>query len=127
MGKINGEPTTIEVLESVHEVLDVLNTFSTHVDKRFEKIESEITSMKSEITSIKSVMVTKDELKHELAKAIEPLATKKDLEDMRGDIVMLIRKEDDKVVAVVDCLKQQQVISGSDANRILSMQPFPSA
>jgi hypothetical protein len=83
-----------------------------NVDVQFKEIRGEIGSMKSEIGSIKSQMVTKDYLDEKLA-------------DLRGDLNVLMRKEDHKVVAIVDVLLKRKVITSEDAQRILAMEPFP--
>lgn len=59
-----------KVLEAIHEL-------STQMDTRFETVEREI-------TMIKSTMVTKDYLDDKLS-------------DLKGDLVVLMRKEDRKV------------------------------
>jgi len=57
-------------------------------------------------------MVTKDYLDEKLA-------------DLRGDLVVLTRKEDAKVRTLVEILRERKVLTDDDAKRILSMEPFP--
>ncbi len=57
-------------------------------------------------------MVTKDYLDDKLA-------------DLRGDLVVLLRKEDNKFGALVTELLKEEVISQDAAKRILQMEPFP--
>jgi hypothetical protein len=59
-------------------------------------------------------MVTKDYLDTKLA-------------DLRGDLVVLTRKEDTKLVALVQLLNKRKVITPTDAKHILGMDPFPQA
>jgi len=94
----NQEPTNNEILEAV-------NNFST-------KMDSEIGDIKSEIGTIKATMVTKDYLDDKLS-------------DLRGDLVVLMRKEDTKLRTLVDVLKKRNIISNEDAQQILAMEPFP--
>ncbi|MBI2099218.1 hypothetical protein HYT45_02250 [Candidatus Uhrbacteria bacterium] len=116
---MNNEPTTNEVLEAI-------NTLSTHIDERFTRVENDITGIKGDITGIKgditgikgeiieikATMVTKDYLDDKLA-------------DLRGDLVVLMRKEDKKVQSLVELLHSKKVISEEEAKRILSMDLFP--
>jgi len=110
---------------SKNEILEAINEFSTKVDERFDKVEgdigsikseigsikSEIGSIKSEIGSIKATMVTKDYLDDKLA-------------DLRGDLVILMRKEDTKMVKLIEILKRRAVITEAEEKEILSMEPF---
>lgn len=88
-----------------HEVLEAINDFSGNMDKRFNNLESEVAFIKSE-------MVTKDFLEDKLA-------------DLKGDIVILTRKEDTKVRELITILREKNILSDNDTKRILSMEPFP--
>jgi len=87
------------------EILEAINIFSTNVDQRFTKIESDI-------TTIKSTMVTKDYLDEKLS-------------DLRGDLTLLMRKEDTKMKKLVEILRGRDVISEEDKTQIYAMEPFP--
>lgn len=82
---------------SKNEILEAINEFSSKVDERFDKIEA--------------TMVTKDYLDEKLA-------------DLRGDLVVLVRKEDTKVGKLIEVLKRRKVISEDETKEILSMEPF---
>lgn len=103
---------------SKNEILEAINEFSTRVDERFDKVEgevgsikSEIGSIKSEVGSIKATMVTKDYLDDKLG-------------DLRGDLVVLMRKEDTKMIKLVEILKRRAIITEAEEKEILSMEPF---
>ncbi len=87
------------------EVLEAINTLSTHTDERFEQLEGDVNHMRME-------MVTKNYLDDKLS-------------DLRGDLVVLLRKEDRKVAALVEVLLTRKVISNEDAKTILAMELFP--
>ena len=82
---------------STQDILDAINGFASHVDERFEKIES--------------MMVTKDYLDEKLG-------------DLRGDLVVLIRKEDRKLGALIEELLKRNILDQATATRILSLEPF---
>ena len=103
---------------SKNEILEAVNEFSSKVDERFDKVderfdnlEGEIGSIKGEIGSIKATMVTKDYLDEKMA-------------DLRGDLVVLMRKEDTKVGKLIEILKRRKVITEIEEKEILSMEPF---
>lgn len=87
------------------ELLEAIQAFSGKTDKRFE-------SMDKCFTRIEATMVTKDYLDDKLA-------------DLRGDLVVLTRKEDVKVKKLVKILQKRKLISDKDAQEIMSMEPFP--
>jgi len=91
------EPTNKEILEAI-------NNFSTIVDGKFEAIDKRF-------DKIEATMVTKDYLDDKLA-------------DLRGDLVVLMRKEDTKVVKLIDILAKHNIISEKEVKEILAMEPF---
>lgn len=97
---------------TTNEILDAINDFAGKTEQRFEKIESEIGGMKSEIGSIRATMVTKDYLDEKMA-------------DLRGDLVVLTRKEDVKVKRLVELLCEKKVLTENEKKELFSMEPFP--
>lgn len=89
---------------TIDDVLEAVNTLSSHVEERFDGVEQRI-------TSIEATMVTKNYLDDKLY-------------DLRGDLVVLMRKEDKKVQSLVELLHFKKVISEEEAKRILSMDLF---
>ncbi len=94
------------------EILNSVNEFATQTEKRFDGVESRIGGVESRLDKIESTMVTKDYLDEKLA-------------DLRGDLVVLMRKEDTKVKALIEILKERKVLTDEDVKKILSMEPFP--
>ena len=97
---------------TLDDVLNAVNATSTETDKRLQNIESEITGIKGEIKNIKTTMVTKDYLDDKLA-------------DLKGDLTVLMRKEDTKLKMLVDILAEKKVLNDEDKKRIFTMEPFP--
>ncbi len=91
--------------EKFNDVLEAINTLSTHTDERFGRLEGDVNHIRME-------MVTKNYLDDKLS-------------DLRGDLVVLLRKEDRKVAALVEVLLTRKVISDKDAKTILAMELFP--
>jgi len=57
-------------------------------------------------------MVTKDYLDDKLL-------------DLRGNMVVMMRKEDDKVKTLVQILNKKKIIDDTDVKTIFSLEPFP--
>jgi len=89
---------------SKNEILGAINEFSSRVDERLDKLEGKV-------DKIEATMVTKDYLDEKMA-------------DLRGDLVVLMRKEDTKVVKLIEILKRRKVITEIEEKEILSMEPF---
>lgn len=87
------------------EVLEAIQGLAEHMDERF-------TGVDKRFIGIEAVMVTKDYLDEKLA-------------DLRGDLVVLMRKEDRKVEQIIQKLKEKKIFSDRDAQEILAMEPFP--
>ena len=97
---------------SNEELLEVINEIFTQMDGKISQMDGKISQMDGRLTKIEATMVTKDYLDEKLA-------------DLRGDMVILTRKEDAKVRKLVDILHKRKVITQKDAEQINAMEPFP--
>ncbi|HLD82305.1 MAG TPA: hypothetical protein VJA22_03830 [Patescibacteria group bacterium] len=107
------------------EILEAIQALATHMDQRFDltdlrfdrlegrvgAVESRLDGVESRLDRVEATMVTKDYLDDKLA-------------DLRGDLVVLMRKEDKKLDKLVDILADKKVISDREARTIYSMEPF---
>jgi len=75
-------------------------------------LKKDVGGLKKDVGGLKQRMVTKNYLDEKMA-------------DLRGDLVVMMRKEDNKMRKLVDILKQRELISKKDVNTILAMEPFP--
>ena len=78
----------------------------------FNDLKSEFNDLKSKVTTMHATMVTKDYLDGKLA-------------DLRGDLVVLTRKEDTKLKELVEILKKKKILTDDDVKHLLTMEPFP--
>lgn len=90
---------------------------------------------------LKDYVPTKDDLKNFATKDdLKNFATKEDLGKLRldifdrfddrlanlkGDLVILMRKEDRKLISLIELLIDKQLITIDDAKNIFKMEPFP--
>jgi hypothetical protein len=97
------------------EILEAINAYANHNEKQLESIKSDIQQFQSKtekrFDKIESTMITKDFLEDKLA-------------DLRGDLVVLTRKEDKKVNTLVDILKEKNVLNDDEVKKIIGMAPF---
>lgn len=94
------------------EILEAMNEFSTRVDENFKKIDERF----EKIENTMSGMVTKTYLEDKLNEKFGGL---------RADLVILTRKEDNKLGATVSLLGEKHVFTGEETKNILAMEPFP--
>ncbi|NQV13140.1 MAG: hypothetical protein HQ530_02455 [Parcubacteria group bacterium] len=106
------------------------------IDKRFEQMDSKFENLAKMIKAGFDNTATKEDLKN--------YATKKDLRieinkhkletqdfisdkmaDFKSDMLMLTRKEDDKLFCLVDKLGKKKIISRRDIAQLGKMKPFP--
>lgn len=117
------EPTNSEMLA---EILGAMSVFSNDVDKRFVSLENRMGNLEGRVggiegnmqgleprlSRIEATMVTKDYLDDKLA-------------DLRGDLVVIMRKEDKKLHVLLEEMVRAGTLSPRVAKRILAMEPFP--
>lgn len=94
------------------EILEAITTFADNVDRRLEHLETDVGQLKSDMVNVKSQMVTKSYLDDKLC-------------DLKGDMVSMLRKEDQKANRLVNILAENQVLTPSQAKDVLSFKVFP--
>lgn len=87
--------------QEMHDTLEIVSFLKDHA------------ASKEDVARLEARMVTKSYLEDKLA-------------DRDGAAMLLLRKEDAKVGALVRVLKTRKAISSEDAKQVLSMEPFPS-
>jgi len=98
------------------DVLEAISEFSTQVDGKFKNIDEKFKNIDERFDRIESTMVTKVYLEDKLNEKFA---------DLRGDLVVLTRKEDTKLNTTVSLLAEKHVFTNDEAKNILAMEPFP--
>lgn len=93
--------------DAKREILEAIHAFAEQVDQRFGRLEAEVSSVKSQ-------MATKDYIDRRIG-------------ELRGDLVLMTRKEDVKLSALVEELVSEGSLQRYTADRILAMEPFAQA
>ncbi|MFA6042983.1 MAG: hypothetical protein WCV85_03495 [Patescibacteria group bacterium] len=107
---------------SIDDVLEAVHALSVYVDKRFDTLEARFdgringldtrfSGVEKRLMSVGSQMVTKDYLDGKLA-------------DLRGDLTLLTRKEDSKLLAIVDLLYGKRIMTKTERQQIMALEPF---
>src|SRR3989338_8531241 len=103
---------------TLDEVLEAVNFFADKTERRFDYLEGEISGIKGEISGIngeikgiKEIIVTKDYLDEKMS-------------DLRGDLVVMMRKEDTKLMTLVGVLASKKVLDNKDVRKIYALEPF---
>lgn len=76
-----------------------------------DEMKQDISSNRNDMQSIKSTMVTKDYLDEKIS-------------DLRGDLVVMIRKEDNKVHWLGNMMKKKKIISAAEHAEFEKLEPF---
>lgn len=96
---------------SKQEILSAINTFANTTEERFGKIDKRFEVIDERLDKIEGGMVTKDYLDEKLAK-------------LKGELVLLTRKEDTKLTSLIDTLRRRQAITEQDRKHLLALEPF---
>lgn len=101
------------------EILQAINSFANHVEDRFIAIDGKFTAIDSRfdaidtrLTRVEALMVTKDYLDDKLA-------------DLKGDLVVLTRREDEALGELVQTLYDRETLTADDVARVNHLRPFP--
>ena len=119
----NTPPTSQEILPTIQDVLEAVNEFASHVDKRFSDIDKQFSGIDKQFSGIREEMATKSDLNRFKLDLIDVIDEKN--ADLKADLTILMRKEDKKVVSLIDLLRKKSVIDNTEAAKILGMDPFP--
>lgn len=76
---------------------------------------------------LKDNMVTNDELGVALNKQKLEIFDHVDekLADLKGDLVVLMRKEDRKLITLTELLLNKKILTPAEAKSVFQMEPFP--
>ncbi|MEK7606839.1 MAG: hypothetical protein AAB444_01410 [Patescibacteria group bacterium] len=98
--------------ESNQEILEAIHEFSTHVDTRFEDVNKRFEDVTQEIGKAKIDILD---------------AVDDKLVNLKGDLILLMRSEDKKLLYLVQVLKNKKILTEEETRNILKLQPFPQA
>lgn len=93
------------------------------IQESFSHVEGEIASVKEDLANVKITMATKTDL-GKLNIELRDFIDDK-IDGLKDDWVIMMRKEDTKLVSVVETLRKKDVFGEKETDKILKMEPFP--
>lgn len=102
---------------STNEIMDFLvkhMVIKEEFDEKIEEIDKKLEKLESDL---------RQEMNKQKLDILDAVDVK--LARLKDDLVVLMRKEDKKVVALVEILKEDKVIAPEKAKTVLAMEPFP--
>lgn len=97
--------TKKEIIESIQEVLEAMQTYATHVDERFE-------AMDERLERIEATMVTKDYFEKKLV-------------DLGGYLGSAIQAIDKKITLSTRFLHRKNIFNNEEIQEILTIETSP--
>lgn len=113
---------------SIDDVLEIVTFIKDNAvaKEEFDGLRSDVSGVRSDVSSLKTDVKG---LVQRVDKIEATMVTKNYLDDklvdVKGDIIAELRHEDKKVVALIEVLRNRNVISSDEAKGILGMKPFP--
>lgn len=104
-----------------NEILEFLQEHMVIHQELQEGLQGVKTELRSEIQGVKTEL--RSEIQRTKLDFIDKLDEK--LGDLKGDLVVLMRKEDRKLTALVDVLRKKEVLTDDEATSVLALEPFP--
>ncbi len=98
------------------ELKQEFDDMATIMKASFEHLEGRIDDLEQK-------MATKEDLGRQKLELIDAMSEKN--AELRGDLIILMRKEDKKVIHLVELLKKKTILSDAEAKSILTLEPFP--
>lgn len=93
------------------------------IKNSFDSVEGRLDSVEGRLDNIESKMATKEDLGRQKLEILDAMDDK--LADLKGDLVILMRKEDKKLLGLIDLLHKKAVITDEEVNGLVKMEPFP--
>ena len=112
---------------TTNEIMDFLRENMVTHDELHVEIRSGLEGLKQELLG--EMGKQKQELLGEMGKLkLDMLDSIDDkLADLKGDLVILMRREDKKVNESISLLCKKQVITKDEADRLMTLNPFPQS
>jgi hypothetical protein len=96
--------------EKLDDVLEIVTFIKDNAVMKND-FEKRMGNIENRLTKVESQMVTKEYLDDKLA-------------DLRGDLVVMMRKEDNKLKTLVEILQTKKIITKTDVSKVMAMEPF---
>ncbi|PJA47441.1 hypothetical protein CO172_01430 [Candidatus Uhrbacteria bacterium CG_4_9_14_3_um_filter_36_7] len=118
---------------AIQDILEMVSFIKDHAvtHEEFNELKQDLGVLRQDLAKTKhefkqDLAKTKHEFKQDLAKTKHEIFDHIDdkLADLRGDLVVLTRKEDRKLCSLVEILQNKKIISEAESKTIFAMDPF---
>lgn len=93
------------------------------IEHRLDNVEHRLDGMDGRMDNMERRMATKEDLGKQKLEILDAIDDK--LADLKGDLVILMRKEDKKLLGLIDLLRKKAVITDEEVKSLVKMEPFP--
>ncbi len=119
-----------ETQATLQDLMETINNFATRVQVEFTGVRSDIAGINERLDKVE---IHLDKVETHLGKIDSTIATRlvtKDylddkLGDLKSDLIILIRKEDAKLVTTINTLAKRKALTTTDKRHLLTLEPFP--
>lgn len=106
------------------DLLRVMDKMSTDIDERFDKIEATMATKVDLVAAVQRIDKIEVKVNHIETQMVTKSYLDEKLYDLKGDLIVIARKEDRKVNSVVNLLRQKNIFSAQEAAEVLSAAVF---
>lgn len=131
MQKTPHDPTNQEILEAVNSYasriehrLESVEKCMDSMDKRMDSVDKRMDSMDKRMDSMDKRMATKEDVGKLRSDMIDFIDKK--FFDLKGDLIVIIKKQDKKINELITILPSKNVLSDKEAKALLRLGPFPT-
>ncbi len=114
------EVTTNELMNFLQENMvtkEEFFEFKDEVNQRFEDVNQRFESVDDKFEDVNQKL---NQTKLDFIDALDDK-----LGDLKGDLTVMMRKEDKKLVALIEILRNKKVLDEDEVMALLALQPFP--
>lgn len=126
----NDQPTNQDLLKAINGLQKGQNNLQAgqkNLKSSINQLKKEDTLILKTVNDYANIAATKDDLSKLESKMVTKSYLDNKLGKLRGDLIDIIRKEDNKLSTLTKTLKKRKVITIKDAKHIASLAPFPQA
>ncbi|MDO8571665.1 MAG: hypothetical protein Q7R79_03215 [bacterium] len=120
--------TTDEIMDFLKENMVTREEFN-ELREDVNVLKEDVNVLKEDVQGLKKNMATRQELNEALGKLRSDFIDymDKQLLDLKGDLVVIMKSEDRKLCALIELLVHKSILTASEAKTIVKLEPFPQA
>ncbi len=125
LSSVRDDMKSFATKDDIASVRDDMKSFATKDDLNAFATKDDIEEIFSAIKIDLDKTTTKADLKRSEQVILDKVDDK--IDDLKGELIVTIRKEDTKLVTLVETLEENKTLNKIKSENILSLEPFPRA